>query len=359
MNEANLLEIRRGSVSALDMAIFLSQCAILLNAGVPVVRALTVLAQQTHSPSFTEIIEKIRIEIESGHSFARALQKFPDVFDTLTVSAVHTGEASGVLDAIMTKLAAHKKREMELAGKVKAAFTYPCTIFFCSIVLIFFVSQFFLSNMLPLLISQGLEPSWYTIALMTVSSFLNHPLTITILLALIVTAPPYLSRAMRKPSVRHRIDGWLWRMPLIGAMMKKVELARFCYQFTFMFESGIPLLKSLGLICANCGSLHMQQSLNTAINHLREGESLWACFKSAGIFPQSFIQMIKVGETSGKLSLCLRNLAEYYEQDVSSSVETLAAALEPIMMGAIGLFVAVMIIILLWPLQSVITHLGL
>jgi len=344
-------------VSQLDMSLFLAQLAALYNSGVPILRALNIIASQAHNQSFSEIISEVRREIEKGSPISTSFAKFPGVFDAMEVSIIRMGEVVGDLGIILKKLAAFKRRELDLTRQVTSALTYPAVVFVCSILLIFFLSQFLFDSILPLIRDQGVQLSPATKILIVMNSCAHHPLFLLMAPFLIYGAVRGALFLWNRRDLRLRRDQLLWRMPLVGTLLKKVALARFCANVSFMYENGIGLFKVLSVSAQSSGSAVMEMAIEEAKLFIKEGGSLASSLKKAAIFPPALINMVEVGESSGRIPECLRKLSEFYEMEVRFAVQSLAAALEPLMISVMGFFVGVVILLALSPLYNLIATL--
>lgn len=344
-------------VSQLDMSLFLAQLAALYNAGVPILRALNIIASQAHNQSFCGIISEVRREIEKGSPISVSFARFPWVFDALEVSIIRVGEVVGDLGIILKKLATFKRKELELTRQVTSALTYPFIVFLCSILLIFFLSQFLFDSILPLIKDQGVELSPITKALIVINSVIHNPLFLLALPFILYGIVKGILILWNNKSLRLRRDRFLWRLPLVGVLLKKVAMARFCANVSFMYENGIGLFKVLSVSAQSSGSAVMEMAIEEAKTLIKEGSSLAAGLKRTAIFPPALIQMVEVGESSGRIPECLRKLADFYEMEVQFAVQSLASALEPLMIAVMGFFVGVVILIALSPLYNLIATL--
>ncbi len=339
------------------MSLFLAQLAALYNAGIPILRALNIIAAQAHNQSFSSIISAVRREIEKGSPISASFARFPQVFDAMEVSIIRVGEVVGDLGIILKKLATFKRRELELTRKVTSALTYPFIVFLFSILLIFFLSQFLFDNILPLIKNQGIELSPLTKALIVVNSFVHHPLFLVAFPFILYGLVTGIMSFWNDRRFRLTRDQYLWRLPLVGVLLKKVAMARFCANVSFMYENGIGLFKVLSVSAQSSGSAVMEMAIEEAKTAIKEGSSLAESLKNTAVFPPALIQMVEVGESSGRIPECLRKLADFYEMEVQFAVQSLAAALEPLMISFMGFFVGVVILIAISPLYHLIATL--
>jgi type IV pilus assembly protein PilC len=348
------LEDRFVRVSQQDMVVFFTQFSILFNAGIPILRAFTIISRQTANGKLARIISRARRDIERGETISGALSRFPEVFSTLECAALRTGECAGDMGAILKKLAAFRRRDLELSQRVKNAMTYPLMVFAAALVVIFFLTQFLFDNILPIVRNQGLELSFVTKVLLALYLFCRNPFVIVFLLVLGAAMWPALRALYHSPSLKTMRDRMLWRLPVAGPTLKKIALARFCFDVSFLYENGISLLKILPMVAESSGHSIIERGLQESLELIKQGEPFWKSLQRNGVFPDSLVQMIKVGEVSGTISQCLTRLADIYEMEVELSVENCARALEPIMISFMGIFVGLIIFITLSPLYRLI-----
>jgi type IV pilus assembly protein PilC len=347
-------EDRFGRISQQDLVVFFTQFSILFNSGIPILRAFTILSKQAGNGRFSRLISQAGRDIERGETISSALARFPEIFSILELAALRVGECAGDLGAILKKLAAFRRRDLELARKVKNAMTYPLMVFAAALLVIFFLTQFLFENILPVLQSQGLELSFFTKAMLAFYLFFRNPFVLLILTVLLAVLWPLLKRLYNDHAFRHARDRLIWKIPIAGPTLKKITMARFCFDVSFLYENGISLLKILPLVAESSNHSIVRRGLEESLELIKQGEPLWKSLQMNGIFPDSLVQMIKVGEVSGTVSQCLKRLADIYEMEVELSVGNLATALEPIMISFMGIFVGLIIFITLSPLYRLI-----
>jgi len=345
-------------ITPYDVTLFLDQLGVLYNCGIPIMRALSILARQWTNRRFCRVIEQVRKDIEGGETISGSFARFPQFFSAVETNVLKVGEALGDLPRLMEKLSQYKKRELDLQKKMQAAMLYPLVVFSTLMVLIFFLTQYLFQRMLPLFQSQGLELPFLTRVLMSCAIVFQKPYIIPLLIVTVIALWPILRLLIYIPSIQAAKDRFLWKVPTVGVTLKKMALARFCYHVSLLYESGMSLLKVLAIAADASGNLVMEVAIHRSIDHIRDGEPFSVSLKKAGFFPAPLVQMVYAGESAGKIPECLQKLSDYYEMEVNLAMESFVAAIEPIMISVMGCFVGAIIFIMLSPLYNLIARLN-
>jgi type IV pilus assembly protein PilC len=345
-------------VNAKGLAIFTRQLATLVKAGMPILRSLEVLARQEKRPAFKRVIEEIADTIRAGGNFSDGLAAHEKVFDRLYVNMVKAGEAGGVLDTVLERLAVFMEKAQRIAGKVKSAMVYPIIIVcvataIVSLLMIFVVPKF-QEIFAGLLKGQPLPQLTQT--LLTVSNFLKDH----VIVAAIAGAALYgLFVACGKTRFgRRAIDGALIRLPLLGELFLKAAIARFTRTFGTLLASGVPILQALIITRDTSGNVHVANAINVVHDRVKEGDSVARPLEATAIFPGMVTSMIEVGEETGALPDMLARIADTYDEEVDNAVAGLTSVIEPIMIVFMALMVGTIVIALFLPLVSIIQHLS-
>ena len=352
------LEELFGRVTKYDLAVFLSQLQVLYEAGVPIVRALRLVAEGTRNATFAKVLMELRNDLGKGETLFQSLSRFPEIFDLVFLNVIKVGEAVGDLGLVLKKLSEFEMKQLDLSRRIQAAMTYPLIVFVCALLLVIFLAQFLFTNLMPVLQGQGIKLSLSTEVLIALVTFFRHPVVIFFSLCMLAGLWYMAGQFFHSPFFVDIKDRMVWKIPLFGPTIKKIAMARFCYNISLLHESGISMLKALTIAADSSGNTMMKSRLYETIEALRQGDQLWESLKKGVIFPRSLLQIVRTGESSGKLSLCLRKLAEYYEMEVDYSVQSLSSAMEPIMICIMGFLVGGIIFIAISPIYKVIASFG-
>ena len=344
-------------INAKGLAVFTRQLATLVKAGMPILRGLEVLARQEKRPAFKAVVEDLADTIRSGGNFSDGLAANDRVFDRLYVNMVKAGEAGGVLDTVLERLAVFMEKAQKIAGKVKAAMIYPVIIIcvamaIVSVLMVFVVPKFqdIFSGLL-----KGQPLPALTQALMNVSNFMKDHY-----LAAIggVIGAWILFKLFSKTKFGRRILHWLLiHMPVMGDLFLKAAIARFTRTFGTLLASGVPILQALIITRDTSGNVHVANAINVVHDRVKEGDNVAKPLESTHIFPGMVTSMIEVGEETGALPEMLTRIADTYDDEVDNAVAGLTSIIEPIMIVFMAVMVGTIVIALFLPLVSIIQHL--
>ncbi len=334
-----------------DLAIFSRQFATMINSGLSLLRALNILTEQTENPTLAKILGEVRNDIETGNALSAAMAKHPKVFPPLMVNMTKAGEVGGFLDSVMLQIAENYEAEVKLRGKVKAAMTYPVVVFVLAILmamvmLIFIVPVF--AKMFEDLGSTLPAPTRILV-------FLSHALkTLFPLLVLAMIGFSILWKKIRlTPQVRNVVDPAKLKAPVFGPLFQKIALARFARNLGTMLKSGVPILQSLDIVADTTGNVVLARAIREVQESVRTGESISAPLMNHPVFPPMVVQMMAVGEDTGALDIMLMKIAQFYDQEVEATTESLTALIEPLMIAFLGGMVGSMIVALYMPIFKV------
>jgi type IV pilus assembly protein PilC len=334
-----------------DLAIFSRQFATMVNSGLSLLRALTILTEQTENKYLASIIGDVRNDVETGNSLSGAMGKHPDVFPPLMVNMCKAGEVGGFLDSVMLQIANNYEAEVKLRGKIKAAMTYPTVVFVMAILavtgmLIFIVPVF--ANLFKQLGGTLPAPT-------RVLVFMSHSLKLLLpfLIVSLVVGMIVWKKVKRKDQVRNVVDPLKLKVPVFGDLFRKVALARFARNLGTMMHSGVPILQSLEIVADTTGNVVLARAIRDVQDSVRQGESIAGPLKNHAVFPPMVVQMMSVGEDTGALDTMLHKIAEFYDQEVEATTEALTALIEPLMIAFLGGVVGSMIIALYMPIFKI------
>ncbi|MGH2540766.1 MAG: type II secretion system F family protein [Actinomycetota bacterium] len=346
------INIRKPKVKLKDLAIFSRQFATMINSGLPILRALAILAEQTTHKLLSETLDQCRTDVEQGSSLSGSMQKHPKVFNDLYVSMVKSGEMGGSLDTTLLKLAAMLEREVHLRGKIKSAMTYPVAVvglvvLIMGAMLLFVVPQFKgiyeqLGGQLPLptrvllMLSDALKTYWWMVVAMAFGArFL-------------------LRRYKATENGRTKIDSLKLRVPVFGTLFHKTALSRFSSTLAMLLSAGVPILQALDIVSDTVNNKIVSKAVVDVQSSVREGESIAKPLSKHPVFPPMVVQMIAVGEETGQVDTMLEKVAQFYDQEVEASVDALTSLIEPLLIAIIGAFVGAAVIALYMPMFNII-----
>ena len=345
------------ALNSKGLTVFTRQLATLTKAGMPILRSLEVLVRQEQRKGFKIVLEEICDTIRSGGNFSEGLAAHPKLFDRLYVNMVRAGEAGGVLNTVLERLAVFNEKSERIKGKVKSAMIYPVIISGVALtivsILMVFVVPSFQSIFAGLLKGQPLPA--LTQALLTVSYFMrDHYLATAAGVAGVYVGFNLFKRT--RPGAR-LIDWLLINVPVVGDLVLKAVIARFTRTFGTLLASGVPMLQALVITRDTSGNVHVANALNVVHDRVKEGDNVAKPLESTGIFPGMVTSMIEVGEETGALPDMLTRIADSYDEEVDNAVAGLTSVIEPIMIVFMAVMVGTIVIALFLPLVSIIQHL--
>ena len=341
-----------GRVKGKDLAVFSRQFATMINSGLSLMRAMSILADQTENKKLASVIAEVSGEVERGSSLSAALAKHPKVFKRLYVAMIRAGEIGGVLDGVLLRLAENLEKEVALKQKIKSAMTYP-TVVFCLVLmimtgmLIFVVPTFKtlykdLGGTLPLPtrtligISDAAKKFWYVVA------------------ALIIGSGIGIRRWVATDKGRGVWDAMKLKMPVFGGLVHKTALSRFSRTLSVLMRSGVPILQSLDIVRETVNNTTVSNAVADVALSVKEGESIAKPLERHDVFPPMVVQMIAVGEETGALDTMLAKISDFYDQEVEATVEALTSLIEPLLIAVMGVCVGGMVVALYMPMFNII-----
>ena len=344
---------QRKKVRVKDLALFTRQFATMISAGLPLIQCLEVLTQQMDHPELRGIIRRVTQRIEGGSTLNEALRDHPAVFNELFTSMVEAGEAGGILDTILERLATHLEKMEALIRKVKGAMTYPLVVFSVSMGATAFMLLFLIPRFAAMFADFGGELPLPTKIVMGASNLLKH--YGWLLIALGVVGGILFKRYKATYKGARRIDGYMLRFPVIGQVVRKGSVSRFARTLGTLISSGVPLLDGLNVTARAAGNLVIADAVGQIRTSVTGGSTLAEPMRASGVFPPMVTQMVGVGEETGRLDEMLSKLADFYDDEVDSAVESLTAVIEPVMIVIMGLIVGGMLIAMYLPMFKLIS----
>ena len=341
-------------VKSQEVTQFTRQFATMINAGLPLIKCLSILAQQTESNSLADIITDCQREVEAGRSLSEALAKHPEAFTHLYVSMVRAGELGGMLDDVLLRVASQMERENDIRRKVKSAMTYPIAVLALSFTLLIAMIVFVVPKFANMFKDLGGELPTFTKILVSVSHFVGGWGGLVILAA-IIGFVIFFRRFRATDSGRLLIDRVKLRLPLVGSLFHKYALSRFARTLGTLISSGVPILGALEITGETTGNMVVTKALDDVMMGVKEGETIARPLAQAAVFPPMVTQMIAIGEETGALDVMLAKVSEFYDSEVNASVESLTSIIEPLLIVFLGGTVGTIVIALYLPVFRVIT----
>jgi len=339
---------KREKVRLKDLAIYSRQLSVLIDAELPLMQSLNILAEQTRNKYFKRVIQSIREDVEAGSTLNQAKRKFPKAFDDLYCNLIASGEQSGSLDIMLRRLAEYNEKIVKLRSKVKQAMIYPVAILSFAVL----VSIFLLWKVIPvfatIFIEMGAELPFLTSMIVSASNFVQK--YILLMFLGLVAIVLFLRYYRKTPSGRQLFDRLALKIPLFGGLLRKVGVSRITRTLATLISGGVPMLESLRITSSTAGNVLIEQAILDARKAVSEGQSLTESLKNSGQFPFMLTQMVSVGETTGTLDEMLTKLADFYDDEVDTAVSSLLSVLEPIMLIFVGGLVGGLIISMYLPI---------
>lgn len=340
-----------------DMVVFSRQFSAMIEAGIAILRVLTVLIQQTENPKLKAILQEIKRDIEQGVPLSESMQKFPEAFDSLYVSMVKAGELGGVLDVVLNRVAGFLESRSKLSNKVRTALTYPASLLVISILVVWFMLTFILPKFSAIFTSTGGELPAFTQFLINISNVLRSPF-ILVIIAFIWFAVNYARSYYRSEEGRLKIDTFSLKIPIFGPILKKVAIARFSRTFGTLIESGVPITTALDVTRTSINNALLESVLIKVKKDIEEGSPISNQLQKSEVFPPMVTQMVAIGEEAGELENMLNKIADFYDDEVDSSVESLTALMEPVFIVVIGAIVGAIVVAMYLPIFNVINQIN-
>lgn len=342
-----------------DLAVFTRQLSTMVSAGVPLSRSLATLQIQAPNKKFKKIIGDISNSVEGGMPLADGFAKYPDVFSDVYVNMVKAGEAGGILDEILKRLAAQIERDASMRKKVKSAMTYPIVILTVTVIAFFGIMIFIIPKISKILTDLGGENAQlpiYTQAMLSISDFIRSQAPLIIIVTVI--AGFFLRRYVRTPKGKYQLHALLLKMPIVSTVVVKIAIARFARTFASLMAAGVGVLDSLEVTGAAIGNKVIEKELQEAAKEVKNGKQLSDSLSKSRHFPPIVSQMLAVGEETGQIDTILVKVADFYEEEVAATVDGLSSIIEPIMIIVLGSIVGLIAASVMGPIASLSKNIG-
>jgi type IV pilus assembly protein PilC len=342
-------------VSAKTLAVFTRQFSVMIDAGLPLVQCLDILGSQEEDKNFAAVISETRTAVESGASLADAMRKHPKTFDALFTNMIAAGEAGGILDTILKRMATYIEKSVKLSGQVKSAMIYPVAIIVIAGLVVGVILWKVIPTFAELFSGLGADLPLPTRVVIALS---NNLVRYFPFLAVGGAAAAFGFRTYyANPAGRRVVDRIVLAMPILGNIMKKIAVARFCRTLSTLISSGVPILDGLEITARTAGNSVVEDAIMVTRTSIERGETISAPLKETGVFPPMVAQMIGVGEATGALDTMLAKIADFYEEEVDVAVAGLLTLLEPIMIAVLGVVVGGIVIAMYLPIFDLISKL--
>jgi type IV pilus assembly protein PilC len=341
-------------VKTKDIAVVTRQMSTMVASGLSLLRTLTIISEQTENKELARVFNEVRGDVETGSSLSDAMAKHPDEFPPLMLNLIRAGETGGFLEGSLLSIAENYEAEVKLNGKIKSALTYPIIVLVIALIavaamLIFIVPVF--DNMFKQLNAQLPPPTEFLVILSHGMVYIGP-----IAVVLIVGFNIWWRRSKNLDSVRKVVDPLKLKMPVFGALINKVAVARLTRNLATMMGAGVPILKSLQIVGSTSGNWVIEQALSKVAESVKQGKTIAAPLAEESVFPPMVTQMIAVGEDSGALEVMLHKVSDFYDQEVEAMTDQLTALIEPLMIAVIGVLVGGMIVALYMPIFDIYSH---
>lgn len=344
------------SVPSKSLAVFTRQFSVMIDAGLPLVQCLDILGRQEPNKHFSQTILKTRMDVESGASLADAMRRSPKAFDDLYTNMVAAGEAGGILDTILKRLAVYIEKNVKLKGQVKSAMIYPVAVLSIAAIVVAVILWKVIPTFAELFAGLGAELPMPTRIVIAVS---NNFVKFMPFLLIGLGALVFGIRAYHKTYRGRRVlDGLLLRLPILGMILRKIAVARFCRTLSTLLSSGVPILEGLSITGKTAGNAIVEDAIVSTRKSIERGETVSAPLEQTKVFPPMVTQMIGVGEATGALDQMLAKIADFYEDEVDTAVAGLMTLLEPVMISILGVIVGGIVISMYLPIFGLIEKLS-
>ncbi|MEC7382422.1 MAG: type II secretion system F family protein [Cyanobacteriota bacterium] len=335
-----------------DKAVFASKLATLVDAGVPIVRSLDLMASQQRLPMFKRALMKVSLDVNEGSAMGTAMSKWPKVFDQLSIAMVEAGEAGGVLDESLKRLAKLLEDNARLKNQIKGALGYPITVLVIAILVFLGMTIFLIPTFAEIFEDLGAELPLFTQFMVDLSKLLRSSFSL-LLTGVLLTCAWIFNRYYSTPQGRRQIDRLKLRIPLFGTLIIKTATAQFCRIFSSLIKAGVPILMSLEIASETAGNAIISDAILESRTLVQEGVLLSAALIRQKVLPDMALNMLAIGEETGEMDQMLSKVADFYEDEVSSSVKALTAMLEPAMIVVVGVIVGSILLAMYLPMFTV------
>jgi type IV pilus assembly protein PilC len=346
------LSKKGGKVTTKDIVVFSRQFSTMVNAGLPILQGLTIVAEQAENPDFRAVMTKVRDDISNGVPLSDAMAKYPKVFSTLYVNMVKAGEQGGILDIIFERLSEYMEKAEGVTRKVKSAMMYPVVVMSVALCVVIFLMVKVVPTFATVFASFGAKLPAPTQFLIDVSDFLASKKALLIVVFL-VAAWIVLTMYRKTKAGAYNWDKMILSLPVFGILVQKAAVAKFARTLGTLIKSGVPIMDALETVAKTSGNLVIEKAVFNARDSVREGKTLTQPLKESKVFPPMVTQMINVGEETGALDTMLSKIADFYEDEVDAAVEGLTSIIEPILIVFLGVTIGFIVVAMFMPMFEI------
>jgi type IV pilus assembly protein PilC len=345
-----------GKVKVKEIAVFFRQFSVMIDAGLPLVQCLEILAANQENMAFQKTLTGVRTTVEGGATLANAMRGYPKVFDDLTTNMIEAGETGGILDIILQRLALYVEKAVKLKAAVKSALIYPVAVVTLAGLIVGALLKWVVPIFANLFIGLGVALPLPTRIVMGLSAFVGQFWWFFIMgvVGLVVGV----KQIRKHPKGRYYFDFMLLKLPVLGILLRKIAVARFTRTLGTLITSGVPILEGLGITARTSGNAVLEEALMRVRKAIEEGRTIVDPLRESGVFPNMVTQMIGVGEATGAMDAMLQKIADFYEEEVDNATKDMMAMLEPVIIGVLGVVVGGIVISLYMPLFAMIGKLA-
>jgi type IV pilus assembly protein PilC len=345
-----------GGVGSKDLAVFTRQFSVMIDAGLPLVQCLEILGTQQENKTFAKILQQTRMDVEGGASLADAMRKHPKAFDDLYTNMIAAGEAGGILDTILKRLAVYIEKAVKLKSQVKGAMVYPVAVLAIAGIVIAVILWKVIPTFASMFEGLGAQLPLPTRIVIAMSNWFVRLLPF--LVVAIVAGVFAFKRYYATYGGRRAVDRMILKLPILGMLMRKIAVARFCRTLSTLVSSGVPILDGLEITARTSGNAIIEDAIMLVRKGVESGLTIAQPLKESGVFPPMVVQMIGVGEQTGALDAMLSKIADFYEDEVDQAVANLLTLMEPVMILFLGITVGGIVISMYLPLFDLISKLS-
>src|SRR6476620_2076867 len=345
-----------GKVKTKEIAIFFRQFSVMIDAGLPLVQCLEILAANQENGTFQKTLTGVRTTVEGGATLANAMRQYPKVFDDLTTNMIEAGETGGILDIILQRLAQYVEKAVKLRSAVKSALIYPVAVVSMAVLIVGALLKFVVPIFKNLFAGLGVALPLPTRIVMGLSDFIVQFWWVFIVA---VVGLIFGMKQIRKdPRGKYWFDYSLLKLPVMGVLLRKIAVARFTRTLGTLITSGVPILEGLSITARTSGNAVLEEALMRVRKAIEEGRTIVDPLRECGVFPNMVTQMIGVGEATGAMDSMLQKIADFYEEEVDAATKDMLAMLEPAIIGTLGVMIGGIVISLYMPLFAMISKLA-
>jgi type IV pilus assembly protein PilC len=345
-----------GRVKVKEIAVFFRQFSVMIDAGLPLVQCLEILAANQENQAFQKTLTGVRTTVEGGSTLANAMRQYPKIFDDLSTNMIEAGETGGILDIILQRLAVYVEKAVKLRGAVKSALVYPVSVISLAGLIVAGLLKWVVPIFANLFAGLGVALPLPTRVVIGMSGFVGQFWWFFILGGAGLVFG--IKQIRKNPKGRYYLDYAMLKMPIVGILLRKIAVARFTRTLGTLITSGVPILEGLSITARTSGNAVLEEALMRVRKAIEEGRTIVDPLRESGVFPAMVTQMIGVGEATGAMDAMLQKIADFYEDEVDTATKDMLAMLEPVIIGILGLAVGGIVISLYMPLFSMIAKLA-